>query len=118
MNALEACRLRLRELAALPPRWDGDDSQSVHAASLSAAEAFLTQRPPIGLTYKFYPMQDGGLLLEFVAGRWDLSLEFQPTGAVELFGVEVDGPGELVPQKFERLNIDFLKVFDGLKEGL
>jgi hypothetical protein len=103
---------RLTELLALPDGWDAGKGVAVAKVAETAARSFLTMRPAAVGTYKIFPTQGGGLLVDFVANGWDLSVEFEPNGVVELFGIELEGDGELAPMSFRGADEIFFAAFD------
>ena len=56
----------------------------------------------------------GGLLLEFVHEGWDHAVEIGPKGSLEIYGVQIDGPGEVDHKEFDAVNDDFFGLFDRL----
>jgi len=112
MNWLR-CVLRLDELAELKSGWHGnEEGEAISMAAREAAESFLHLRSKYLETYRIYPTLEGGVLIEFIASGWDLSVEFLPEGAVQLYGIETNGDGEFEPIEFSGLNDDFLAEFD------
>ncbi len=109
---LERCRSRLDALALLADGWDDGGGAAVNAAALHAAGKFLHRRPLLCSSYKIYPTEVGAILFEFECNGWDLSLEFAPGGAVELFGIEVEGKGELLPKHFDGVDEALITEFD------
>ena len=106
------CMEKLTELRQLEDGWlDGSGVRPTEEA-ISSVVLFLNERPDLASKFRLYPMEDGGVSIEFEHDGWGLSLEFGPNGNVEIFGVEVDGPGEFEPTKFERVDEPFLKEFD------
>jgi hypothetical protein len=107
------CALRLEELAELKPGWHGDgEGEAISTAARKAADTLLQLRPKFLQAYRIYPTLEGGLLIEFIASGWDLSVEFLPKGEVQIYGIETEGDGELEPVEFPSLNDDFLAEFD------
>lgn len=106
------CMDKLTELRQLEDGWlDGLGTRPTDDAT-SSVELFLNERPDLASKFRIYPMEDGGVSIEFEHDGWGLSLEFRPDGRVEIFGVEIDGPGEIEPTLFERVDELFLKEFD------
>ncbi len=64
--------------------------------------------------YHIYPMDMGGILLEFVYSGWDYSVEVTPTGRIEIYGVQVEGPGDLDVMEFRGVDDKVLIFLDGL----
>jgi hypothetical protein len=103
---------RFTELLTLTNGWDAGGGSAIAKGAVASARTFLAMRPATLGTYKIFPTSAGGLLVEFEANSWDLSVEFEPNGSVELFGIEIDGDGELAPKSFRGLDERFLAAFD------
>jgi hypothetical protein len=103
---------RLKELLALSSGWDDGAGAAVTENAAASARSFLAKRPGHTGTYKIFPTPSGGLLIDFEANGWDLSIEFEPDGSVELFGIEIEGDGELSPLSFRGPNELFFAAFD------
>lgn len=112
--ALERCRGRLRHIAALPDRWDDESAHAIDSNALRTAEALLTKRPLLSAAYTIFPTAPGGVLFEFVANGWDLSIEVLPHGAIELFGFEEEGNAELLPLAYPEVSPEFIARLDML----
>jgi hypothetical protein len=111
---LERCKARISTLRALKKGWHDGDGLAITDAAAAVAARLLTARPGLSGSYHIYPMDDGGLLFEFVHAGWDYSTEIGPQGAIEIYGVQVDGPREVDTKGFETVNDDFLGHLDGL----
>lgn len=114
---LMRCRSRMMELSQLGAGWHDGAGSAVDEAAVEAAGAFLAKRPFFSGMYRLYPTDAGGILIEFVSAGWDYSVEIGPGGTVEMYGVQVDGPGEMEPESFERLDDEFLRRFDSLTQA-
>jgi hypothetical protein len=79
---------------------------------METAERLLLQRPYMSSAFRIYPTMEGGILFEFKTNAWDYSVECRPVGEIEMYGIEVDGEGELDPQRFPRLVDAFISEFD------
>ncbi len=110
--SLERCRARLAGFRELAAGWYDGDGVPVSDAAFAAANRFLSKRPTLLDAYKLYPTPDGGILFEFEHGEWDWSVELVASGAVEFYGVQTNGDGELAPQGFPAVDDVFLKLFD------
>ena len=111
-DSVMKCMQRMTELRQLEDGWlDGSGHRPTDEA-VSSVDLFLNKRPDLAEEFRIYPMEDGGVSIEFEHDGWGLSLEFGPNGNVEIFGVEIDGPGEIEPTMFERVDEPFLKEFD------
>lgn len=109
---LERCRGRLTEISALDDGWSDGTGRAPSVLAITAARSFLDKRPMLCGDYRIYPTSAGGVLFELVRNNWDLSLEFNPDGAVEIFGIEVDGERELEPVTFDGVLGEFIDLFD------
>lgn len=109
---LVRCRNRLKQLRAIEAGWLDGEGAAVSDVAAEAAEKFLSKRAFLAASYKIYPTPSGGILFEFDTNLWDFSIEFNSNGSVEMYGVQIDGPGEMEPQQFESIGDDFLAVFD------
>ncbi len=110
--SLERCRARLAAFRNLSAGWHDGEGEAIGAAAFTAADRFLSKRPALASAYKVYPTPAGGVLFEFEHGEWDWSVELAVDGAVEFYGVQIDGNGELEPQAFPAVDDAFLKLFD------
>jgi len=114
---INRCRTRLQELRALQAGWCDGVGSPLTDAALQLSELFLNKRPYFADAYRLYPTEVGGILIEFEVRRWDFSIEFGPSGTIEMYGVEIDGGGEMEPQEFDSLGDKFLDVFDDRTQG-
>ncbi|MFM0454151.1 hypothetical protein PQR21_27535 [Paraburkholderia nemoris] len=106
------CRARLADIRNLRDGWHEGGGLRIHDAAVAAAEKFLLKRPSLCGAYKIYPTEEGDVLFEFESNGWDFSLEFGETGNIEIYGIQVDGPGEMEPLLFDEIGDDFMKEFD------
>lgn len=111
---LDRCRLRIRSIATLVDGWHDGRGLAVTRAAVAAAERLLSARPRLAGSYHIYPTDEGGILFEFVHASWDYAIDALPHGAVEIYGVAVDGPGELDNKEFPGINDETLKFVDTL----
>jgi hypothetical protein len=111
---LERCRVRIRSIASLNDGWHDGDGKTVTHKAVVAAEKLLSARPRLAGSYHIYPTDAGGILFEFVHAGWDYSVETGPNGEIEIYGVQVDGPGDLNTKVFSSIDEDSLKFLDGL----
>lgn len=59
--------------------------------------------------YKIYPTEQGGILFEFESNGWDFSVELDNVGAVEMYGIQVEGGrGEMEPVTFDEVGDQFM----------
>lgn len=107
------CRARLDEIRAHKSGWLNGGGEAPSGAAIRAAEAFLSKRPFQAAVYKLFPTPTGGVVFELDVAGWDYSVEFSSDGSVEMYGIEVDGPDEITPQKFDGIDERLLALFDG-----
>ncbi len=105
---------RLSELAALPPNWNDEDAPVISPLALNLARQLLSLRPQLTGVSDLFPSPDGGVLIEYVRGSWDLSVEISPTGTLEIFGFEIGGSLKLYPLPYLTISVEFLEVLDGV----
>jgi hypothetical protein len=111
---LERCRNRIASLADLKDGWHDGEGKAVGAEAISAAMKLLAARPLLAGTYHIYPTDGGGVLFEFVQSGWDYSAEVTPSGGLEIYGVQVEGPGDLDTNEFAAINEEVVKFLDSL----
>ncbi len=116
-DSVMKCIQRMTELRQLENGWlDGSGLRPTDAA-IGAAELFLNKRPDLASSFRIYPMENGGVAFEFELRGWEFSIEFGPDGRVEMFGVEINGPDEMEPKTFDRVDELFLAEFDSRATG-
>lgn len=111
---LERCRKRIQSMAGLNDGWHDGGGKAVRLDAIAAAERLLSARPQLAGAYHIYPTDAGGILFEFVHSGWDYSVEVQPGNEIEIYGVQVEGVGDIDPKEFPGLNADALKFLDSL----
>ena len=111
---LERCRMRIQSIASLKDGWHDGDGKGVTQRAVAAADRLLSARPRLAESYHIYPSDAGGVLYEFVHSGWDYSVEIGPNGDIEIYGVQVDGPGDLDTKIFPSMDEDALKFLDSL----
>lgn len=109
---LDRCRVRLAEIAEFKDGWDDGYGRAATAKALESAAIFLGKRPLLCSTYAIFPTTMGGILFEFEANGWDLSLEFSPEGSIEMFGIQIEDVGELLPISFNSVDSNLIAEFD------
>ncbi|OYV35000.1 MAG: hypothetical protein B7Z80_19660 [Rhodospirillales bacterium 20-64-7] len=110
--ALAKCRERLDEIRALDAGWHDGSGLQITDSALKAARLFLVKRTNFCAVFRIFPTEAGGILIDFENGGWDYSIEFSAAGRVEIYGIEIDGSGELEPEEFDFVNEKFLSAFD------
>jgi hypothetical protein len=111
---LRRCRERIQAIANLEDGWHDGSGERVMQEAVVEAKKLLSARPQFAGEYHIYPTDTGGILFEFVYSGWDYSVEIGPNGETEIYGVQVDGPGDLPIRKFPNINEDALKFLDGV----
>ena len=106
--------MRIQSFESLKDGWHNGDGNTVTRQAVVAAERLLSARPRLAGSYHIYPTDAGGVLFEFVHSGWDYSVETGPDGKIEIYGVQVDGPGDLETKVFPSIDEDTLKFLDGL----
>jgi hypothetical protein len=106
------CAERLDELCRLPVGWNEGDGVRITERARDSARKFLGQKSEYSEHYRIYPTNDGGILIEFVRGNWDYSVELLHDGKVEFYGVEIDGGLSIDPKTFSGVEDKFFSVFD------
>lgn len=110
--ALAKARKRLEEIRALDAGWHDGSGLQITDNALKAADSLLAKRTAFCALFRIFPTEAGGVLIDFEHGGWDYSVEFSATGSVEIYGVELDGSGELEPEDFDFVDDEFLSAFD------
>lgn len=110
--ALSNCRKRIDEIRALNAGWHDGAGLQISESALKAAELLLAKRASFSAAFRLYPTETGGILVDFEHRGWDYSVEFSATGSLEIYGIEINGPGEREPTEFELIDEDFLATFD------
>ena len=110
--SISKCRERLAEIGRLAAGWHDGEASAIATIVIDQANLFVTKRPLFSADFRIYPTLTGGVLFEFIVKGWDYSVEFNSDGTVELYGVEVDGAGELEPITFPSANDAFYEAFD------
>lgn len=116
-DAIVRCRSRLEELAGLSQGWLNGSGEPLAREALAGAKALIDRRPYLTTAFRLYPVECGGVLIEFAINGWDYSVELDTQGKVEVFGVEVDGDGERGPENFDGIEERFLVQLDGWTQG-
>lgn len=74
---------RLAELGRLPQGWLDGEGEAPEPASLRSARAMLMQMVTLGTQRpRVYPTPEGGVQAEWTTGSREISLTFEPGGAV------------------------------------
>lgn len=91
---------RLRELASMAAGWDGDEAEPIVFAALDHAKAVLEKIEEAGTKLpNVFPVEDGGISLEWASPEAVRSIEVTPNGAYALFYLppgSFDGQHDLV----------------------
>lgn len=111
-EALAICRNRLDEMLLKGIEIAGGELPPVARTAVESAHGFLKRRPSLSSSYRFYPSDNGAVLLEFETDSWDLSVVFSADGPVEFFGISLIDDTDLEPMFFELIGDEFLSEFD------
>jgi hypothetical protein len=103
---------RLAELATLPADWNDEGAPPISPLALQITRQLLALRPPLIALIQLFPSPEGGVLMEYVRGTWDLSIEVSADGTLEIFGFEIDATLKLFPRPYPSANAEFLDVLD------
>ncbi|WP_431259641.1 hypothetical protein ACQ86G_05415 [Roseateles chitinivorans] len=103
---------RLTELAALPSNWNDDGAPPISVLALEITRQLLALRPPLIRLSELFPSPEGGVLIEYVRGSWDLTVEISADGTLEIFGFEIDGTRKLFPHPYPSLDANFFAALD------
>lgn len=108
------CEMRLNRLAELTDGWHDGAGLAPSNKAVEAARTFLRQRMSLADLYRIFPTEEGGIQFEFVLGGIDFTIEFGTEGAVDVFGIALEGDGSLELPQFATLDAAFLAAFDKL----
>ena len=99
------CRERIASLADLQDGWHDGTGKAPSASAVAVASVLIDRNPTRAGIYSIFPTENGGLLFEFVHAGWDYSVEIRPDGSVEVYGIELNGTGEMEsgPDTFEQM---------------
>jgi len=102
---------RLEHLASLEKGWMDGMGERLSATAIETAGYFITITPQTADAYKIYPSETGGVLIELEWDDWDYSVEIQPDGSVEMYGISLSDTQEITPMSFESIDSRFLQEF-------
>lgn len=102
---------RLEHLASLEKGWMDGMGERLSATAIETAGYFITITPLTADAYKIYPSETGGILIELEWNDWDYSVEIQPDGSVEMYGISLSDTQEITPMSFESIDSRFLQEF-------
>ncbi len=108
------CIRRLQALAKLEPGWLGQEhgEQVAHLARTHAKQ-FVSARPGYAKLFRLYPMEGGGISIEFDDGDWSFAIEIQSDGRVEIDGSSATGD-IFEERSFDQMDDYFFKAFDDM----
>ena len=107
LRDLLRCVKRLWQLAGIEDGWyDGAGRRPTRKALISSGE-FLEHHMILCGAFSICPTPRGGIMFEFDWRGWDYSVEVNSAGCVMLYGMEIEGNGEIEPEQFVPLNDDF-----------
>lgn len=102
---------RLNHLSTLSPGWLDGQGKAITPASVETAGFFIAVSHQTAETYKLYPSEEGGLLVEFEWNDWDYSVECLPDGSIEIYGISLRNDDEMAPVEFGSVDSEFIKEF-------
>lgn len=103
---------RLRQLSELQDGWFDGTGSAVSAAAMESAHLVLAARPDLAVSAAIFPTHQGGISVEFVRGRWEMSIEIAPDGSLYVVGVELDGRQETETDSFGAVDQAFLTALE------
>lgn len=106
-KAIERISTRLAQLRALQPGWMDGQGAQIHPVAVQNVQRLVGRRSALSVAFRIFPMLSGGVQVEFEAGGWDVTVEFEHDGSAELYAVQIAGDGEVEPT-----------TYDGLEEAL
>ncbi len=115
---MDVCRSRISSLVALREGWHDGQGKSPTNASAATALRLLSRKPGMAASYRIYPTDDGGLLIEFVRAGWDYGFEIAPSGTIEIFGTDASGDAEFGTDALDANGSEFLSHFDRITGGI
>jgi hypothetical protein len=111
------CHERFAEISRLQKGWLDGSGLSVNDVALKTAQQFVNSRVVLAAAMKVYPNEAGGVLIELEAGGWDMSLEFDADGSIEMYGIQIDGDDEMEPEVFADVGQQLLAALDAKVGG-
>ena len=106
------CIKRLRELSDLESGWLGQGSgEPVVNLAGALAKQFVFARDKYANLFRLYPMEGGGISIEFDVEDWSFAVEIQSDGTLEIDGSSSNGDifEEL---SFDQIDSEFFTAFD------
>ena len=114
---LAICRDRITSLVSLGDGWHNGSGKSPTQMAVAAASRLLARKPGLAGSYRIFPTDVGGLLLEFSRMGWDYSIEIGPAGMVEIYGTETAGDAEMDTEPLDVSSDEFARQFDLVTRG-
>jgi hypothetical protein len=114
---LQRCRDRIEVLASLSDGWHDGAGKKPTQASVAVGLTLLARNPGLAGSYRIFPTHAGGLLFEFPQGGWDYSIEINPEGQAEIYGIESEGDGEMETGLLDVNEEAFRQEFDKAAGG-
>lgn len=118
MAGLTACRERLSHLSSLEEGWHDGFGKAPTLESAVAAARLISRKPGMATSYRIFPTDAGGLLIEFVRSGWNYSIEIGPGGTAEMCGTEIKGDGEMDTDALDMNTEEFIREFERATGGL
>ena len=106
---------RISNLLALQDGWHDGVGLKVSNRSAEVARDIVARQSELSPLFHIYPTLDGGLSFEFVLNNWDLSIEINVDGRIELCGVHINDKRILAAKVFERAGDDLDSELNALR---
>lgn len=111
-RAIEKVSTRLSNLSAIESGWMDGQGEAINRSAIENVQRLVGRRSALSVAFRIFPMLSGGLQIEFEAGGWDLTVEFEHDGSAELYAVQLNGNGEVEPKQYASLDDDLLHDLD------
>lgn len=116
-DEMEHRQTRMGFIREIRDGWHDGEGMAPSSRSLGIANSFVISAPAEWENLKIFPTIAGGILFEFITGKWDCSVEVGVDGRIEFFAVEVDGPGEIELHEYDNVDTDFIHSIRELVES-
>lgn len=103
---------RLESFGHLQDGWNEGQGRRIDRRAINGALDFIVATRSTGADFRVFPTDSGGVLVDASTGQWEYSIEFEDDGAPEMYGVEIAGGGEMVPQQYPNVDAvidDFIR---------
>ena len=93
------CLRRINDLSMLKKGWYNGAGLRPTRKAVASAKAFLSEYFHMADDLDVCATSRGGVAFEFERRGWDYTVEFNSVGRVILYGMEIDGEGEIEPKR-------------------